>query len=70
MALVKVEVLNAVVDGHGKGATIEVDEQSALQLQSIGYVKITQEAPKASGEKATSAAKKPAAKKRTTETKK
>lgn len=66
MSNVKVEVLDAVVNGYGKGATIEIDERSATHLQSIGYVKITKEAPKATGEKGESAPKKPAAKKRTT----
>lgn len=66
MANVKVEVLDAVVDGHGEGATIEIDERSAKHLESIGYVRVKNDAPSDTGEKASSAAKKPASKKRTT----
>lgn len=38
MAKVKVRVLNAVVDGHGKGDVIEVDSKSADMLVKNGYV--------------------------------
>jgi len=37
---VKVNVLDAVVDGKGKGAKLEIDERSARYLESIGYVEI------------------------------
>lgn len=39
MAKVKVEVLNAVVDGKGQGEQISIEEKSAEHLESIGYVK-------------------------------
>ena len=35
---VKVRVLNATVDGHGPGETIEIDERSVDHLESIRYV--------------------------------
>ena len=38
-ASVKVEVLDAVVDGKGKGEQLEIAEQSAEYLEKIGYVK-------------------------------
>lgn len=40
MAKVKVEVLNAVVDGKGRGEQISIEEKTAEHLESIGYVKI------------------------------
>lgn len=43
MAKVRVEVLDAVVDGKGKGAKLEIDERSALYLESIDYVKIVKD---------------------------
>lgn len=39
MAKVKVEVLDAFVDGKGKGEQISVEEKSADHLEKIGYVK-------------------------------
>lgn len=39
MAKKKVEVLDAVVDGHGKGEVIEIDSRSADALVRNGYVK-------------------------------
>ena len=39
MAKVKVEVLNAVVDGKGEGEVISIEEKSADHLELIGYVK-------------------------------
>jgi len=39
LAKVKVEVLDAVVDGHTTGEQIEIDERSAAYLEKIGYVK-------------------------------
>lgn len=46
MAKVKVRVLNAVVDGKGKGEVVSVEERSAKHLVSIGYVERVAEAPK------------------------
>ncbi len=39
MPKVKVEILDAVVDGKGKGEQISIEEKSADYLESIGYVK-------------------------------
>lgn len=39
MAKVKVEVLNAVVDGKVEGEQLSIEEKSAKYLESIGYVK-------------------------------
>jgi hypothetical protein len=39
MAKKKIEVLDAVIDGHGKGEQLEVDEKSAEYLIEIGYAK-------------------------------
>lgn len=39
MAKVKVEVLDAVVDGKGKGSQLSVEEKTADYLESIRYVK-------------------------------
>jgi hypothetical protein len=47
MAKIKVEVLGAYVDGQGPGSIVSVDEKSAMQLKSIGYVKIVEEPKKA-----------------------
>lgn len=44
MAKVKVKVLNAVVDGHKKGAVISIEEKSAIHLEKIGYVEIQKSA--------------------------
>ncbi|MDR4318682.1 Uncharacterised protein [Niallia circulans] len=38
--MVKVKVLNAVVDGSTTGSIIEIDEQSAKHLAAIKYVEI------------------------------
>lgn len=57
-----VEVVGAVVDGNQPGSKIEIDERSARYLESIGYVRIL--AQEVSGEKGSSAPKKPATKKR------
>ncbi|MFD2924174.1 hypothetical protein [Halobacillus naozhouensis] len=40
MAKVKVEVLDAIVDGNTKGEQLSVEERSAKYLESIGYVEI------------------------------
>ncbi len=39
MAKVKVEVLDAVVDGKGKGEQLSIEDKDATRLESIGYVK-------------------------------
>jgi hypothetical protein len=39
VAKVKVEVLNATVDGKSEGSVITIEEKSAKHLESIGYVK-------------------------------
>ena len=38
MAKVKVKVLDAVVDGKGKGEEVSIEAKSADYLESIGYV--------------------------------
>lgn len=43
MAKVKVRVLNAVVDGKGKGAELEIDTKQAEHLAKIKYVEIIEE---------------------------
>ena len=55
MAKVKIEVLNAVIDGHTKGEQLDVDTKSAKHLIAIGYAKEVEEKP---------APKKPAVKKK------
>lgn len=61
MAKVTIEVLDAVVDGKGKGEKLSVEEASAKHLESVGYAKVvkaeTKTAPKAKP-KAKSTAKK------------
>lgn len=52
MANVKVEVQEAIVDGKGKGATLEIDEASAKQLEAIGYVKTVKAEPSKPTQKA------------------
>lgn len=47
MAKVKVEVLDAIVNGHSKGSKIEVEEKDAKHLVSIGYVKEVEQPKKA-----------------------
>lgn len=39
MAKAKIEVLGAVIDGHTKGSTLEVEEKSADYLEKIGYAR-------------------------------
>lgn len=39
MAKTKIEVLDAVIDGHVKGEQLEVDAKSAEHLIKIGYAK-------------------------------
>jgi hypothetical protein len=50
MAKVKIEVLDAVIDGRVKGEQLEVDEKSAKHLIGIGYAKkvevVAEEKPK------------------------
>lgn len=46
MAKVKVEVLDAVVDGKRKGEQLELDKKQAEQLEKIRYVKIVNEPKK------------------------
>lgn len=46
MAKKKVEVLNAVVDGHGKGEVIEVAAKTADMLVRNGYAKEVKPAKK------------------------
>lgn len=43
MAKVKVEVLDAIVGGHKRGAVISVDEKAAKQLEANYYVKRVEE---------------------------
>lgn len=43
MSAIKVEVLDAVVDGRGKGAVIEVEAKTAEHLANIGYVRVVDE---------------------------
>ncbi|MGE1057866.1 hypothetical protein [Bacillus sp. GMa5/1] len=62
--MIKVKVVGGIVDGHGIGSQIEIDEKSAVHLESIGYVEII-EAQADAGEKGESAPKKPATRKRT-----
>lgn len=66
--MIKVKVVGGIVDGHGIGSQIEIDEKSALYLASIGYVEII-EAQAVTGEKGESAPKKPATRKRSTKPK-
>ncbi|PGU75374.1 hypothetical protein COD68_30705 [Bacillus cereus] len=62
--MIKVKVVGGIVDGHGIGSHIEIDEKSAVHLESIGYVEII-EAQADAGEKGESAPKKSATRKRT-----
>ncbi|MBE5087613.1 hypothetical protein IGI03_06065 [Bacillus thuringiensis] len=62
--MIKVKVVGGIVDGHGIGSQIKIDEKSAVHLESIGYVEII-EAQADAGEKGESAPKKPATRKRT-----
>lgn len=65
MAKVNVTVLDAVVDGSGKGSKLTIDERSADYLARLGYVQIDKQlAQSGSGEKGTSAPKKSAHRKR------
>lgn len=47
MAKVKVEVLNAEVDGKKQGEQLSIEEKSANHLEAIGYVKKVKTQPKA-----------------------
>lgn len=67
MTKVLVETIGAIVDGRPIGSKIEIDECSAKHLEKIGYVRIL--AQEVTGEKGSSAPKKPATKKRKTSTK-
>jgi hypothetical protein len=40
MAKVKIEAVGAYIDGHAPGSEIEVEEDSAKYLESIGYAKV------------------------------
>lgn len=53
MAKVKVEVLNAVVDGHTQGEVISIEERSAKHLENLRYVRRVAEkaAPKGDDKK-------------------
>jgi hypothetical protein len=42
MAKVKIEVLDAVIDGRVKGEQLEVGEKSAKHLVEIGYAKVAE----------------------------
>ncbi len=42
IAKVKVEVLNAVVDGKGRGEQLEIEEKSAEHFEKLNYVKRVQ----------------------------
>lgn len=66
--MTKVKVVGGIVDGHGIGSQIEIDEKSAAYLASIGYVEII-ETQAVSGEKGESAPKKPVTRKRSTKPK-
>ncbi|PGY46850.1 hypothetical protein [Bacillus thuringiensis] len=66
--MTNVKVVGGIVDGHGIGSQIEIDEKSALYLASIGYVEII-ETQAVTGEKGESAPKKPATRKRSTKPK-
>jgi len=64
MTNVKVRVLDAVIDGNGKGSVINIDAKSAKHLASIGYVELVAEEskPKAKAESAPTNADKSAEK--------
>lgn len=61
MAKIKVETVGAIIDRHPIGSTIELDKKTAEHLESQGYVKIIEEAPKPKAK--TKTAKKAASKK-------
>lgn len=52
MAKLKVEVLDAIVDGKQKGEQLEIDQKAAEHLAGIGYVKILKTVPAAEPKKA------------------
>lgn len=52
MAKVKVEVLDAVVNGHSKGSQIEIEDKDADYLASINYVRKLAQKRKAPAKKA------------------
>jgi hypothetical protein len=60
MAKVKIEVLNAVIDGKQKGEQLEVNEKSAKHLITINYAKKVEEKQ---ADKAEAKPKQPAKKK-------
>jgi hypothetical protein len=41
-ARINIEVLDAVIDGHGKGAVIDVESVAAEYLVRIGYAKVVE----------------------------
>lgn len=43
---VKIEVLDAIIDGKRKGAVLDVEASSATYLAKIGYAKIIEDAKK------------------------
>lgn len=47
MAKVKIEVVNAIIDGHTHGQQLEVGEKDAEKLEGIGYAKRVAVVPKA-----------------------
>lgn len=47
MAKVKIEVTNAVIDGHKHGEQLEVSKADADKFIAIGYAKEVAEEPKA-----------------------
>lgn len=52
MVKVKVRVLNAVVDGKGKGEELEINAKQAEYLAKIKYVEIVGEVKEEKAEKA------------------
>lgn len=46
MAKKKIEVLDAVINGHVKGEQLEVDEKAAAHLISINYAKEVEQSTK------------------------
>jgi hypothetical protein len=59
VAKVRIEVLDAVIDGKKKGEQLEVEEKDAKHLISIGYAKeVKVEAPKTEEKASTKTARK------------
>jgi hypothetical protein len=48
---VRIEVLDCVIDGKGKGEQLEVNREQGEYLIKIGYAKEVKEAPKKEAEK-------------------